>query len=259
MSVQELKKPVPPSVPRPSPFTFSDSSCLRICSARELCATPIWQGNRILDEKHKESIREEIGGNIRSLDQKLYHVVFYPCEEEGQYLGMKRRVIVDGQHRAAILNNYFFGARTEVPPADFNVLVVEKICESEAEIIDYFKILNHVKSIPWKEDPQMIANNFIRALEKEFNKGKQKLIRSSTHRPFLSVDRLRDEIVKRNFEGLSPEKFALLARQINTDLLQEARKKSNHEKMETRAIENGFMLALDDKLRWLDKIRGGSV
>jgi hypothetical protein len=68
-------------------------------------------------------------------------------------------------------------------------MVHEKTVDSESEAIEYFNAINNVK--PQQDnDPKMLANKYILALEKKF----VKLIRpegKATKRPFLSNDLLR--------------------------------------------------------------------
>ena len=71
--------------------------------------------------------------------------------------------IIDGQHRAKLLKKYFTNPESE----DFEVVVIEKECNNESEIIQLFKIINTTRSIQWKEDPVLVANKYIDVLLKE--------------------------------------------------------------------------------------------
>ena len=240
----EVKKGPPP--PRNTNLhTFSDGSILRKMSARDIVKIPIWHGNRILDEEHKKAISDSLKQGVKELDLKPFHVVSYPDEDDKTTIHYR---VVDGQHRVSLIR--------ESDQQDFDVLVVEKRCNSEHEVIDYFKILNHTKAIEWREDPAMVANYFVRALEKLFNpeKEKNKKIRQkSTHRPYLYVDTFRDELKKRKIglDGKTPEEFAQFAQEKNRALLE--RLGEGKDKTEKRALEMGFALALDPKYKWLDE------
>jgi hypothetical protein len=205
---------------------------------------PIWKGNRILNQEHKYSIQQSLKLGAKSLDLKPFHVVTYPVEdnETEEILSF----IVDGQHRHSIIK--------EAENQDFDVLVIEKRCESETEVVEYFKLLNHTRAIEWKEDPILMANRYIVALEKAFNTTKEKRIRvKSTHRPYLYVETLRDEFVKRKIghSGKTPEDFVRYAQSKNQEGLALLRSKLPRETMEERALSLDFCLALDPKFKWL--------
>jgi hypothetical protein len=224
---------------------FSDSSVLRKMPAKDLCKIPIWHGNRILNEEHKNSIAASIG-SIRSLDLKPFHLVTYPCEDEISTF------IVDGQHRVSILKDAFFNNHeTE----NFDVLVVEKSCASQAEVAAYFKMLNTTRAIEWKEDPKMLAGPYVTLFETAFNKDKKdkdKLVRAgTTKRPYMSVEKLREAIVKNIAHVMkkTPELFVEEAEVINKKWLSDA--SQCNDKLVQRAIALGFILACDDKFSWI--------
>lgn len=232
-----------PPPPKQYIHTFNDGSILRRISARDLVKIPIWKGNRILNQEHKQSILSSLKGGAKSLDLKPFHVVTYPVEEEEHEV---QSFIVDGQHRLSIIK--------EADNQDFDVLVIEKRCESESDVIDYFKLLNHTRAIEWKEDPILVANRYISALEKAFNVGKEKRLRQkSTHRPYLYIDNFRDELVKRKIghTGKTPEEFVTFAKQKNEEGLFVLKTKEKREAMEERALALEFSLAMDTKYKWL--------
>jgi hypothetical protein len=241
-----IRRVAPPPPPKAQLFTFSDGSILRKMAARDLVKIPIWKGNRILNQEHKESIAKSLKQGVKSLDLKPFHIVSYPVEDEEtpEILSF----VVDGQHRHSILK--------ETDGIDFDVLVVEKKCDSESEVVEYFKILNNTRAIEWKEDPIVVANRYIVALEKAFNTKKEKRIRvKSTHRPYLYVDTLRDELIKRKigFSGKTPEEFVLFAKRKNEEELLRIGEKPLREPMEERALGIQFCLALDPKCKWLNE------
>ncbi len=241
-----MRRTAPPPPPKAFLFTFSDGSILRKISARDLVKIPIWKGNRILDHVHKDAIAKSLKQGSKSLDLKPFHIVSYPVDEEDTTEILS--FVVDGQHRYSIIK--------ESDNQDFDVLVVEKKCESESEVIEYFKILNHTRAIEWKEDPIVVANRYVAALEKAFNTGKEKRIRTkATHRPYLYVDTLREEVKKRKigFSGKTPEDFVVFAKAKNEQELQRLRSKAPKETMEERAVALEFCLALDPKFKWLNE------
>lgn len=239
-----VRRVAPPPPPKPQLFTFSDGSILRKMPARDLIKIPIWKGNRILNLDHKDSIVKTLKNGVKSLDLKPFHIVSYPVEEDD--LEQTLSYVVDGQHRHSIIK--------ESETQDFDVLVIEKKCESETEVIEYFKILNHTRAIEWKEDPILLANKYIAALEKAFNIGKEKRIRhKATHRPYMYVETLREELLKRKIgcTGKTPEEFVLFAQKSNHTMLDSLKEKANREPMEERALNLEFCLALDTKYKWL--------
>ena len=241
---QPLRRVAPPPPPRHFLHTFTDGSILRKISARDLVKIPIWKGNRILSVEHKQSIASSLKQGVKSLDLKPFHVVSYPVEdnESEEILSF----IVDGQHRHSIIK--------EADTQDFDVLVIEKKCESESEVIEYFKLLNHTRAIEWKEDPILVANRFIGVLEKVFNVGKEKRIRQkATHRPYMYIETLREELVKRKIghSGKPLEDFIVFAKRKNEEGLVALRAKEKREAMEERALALEFSLAMDTKFKWL--------
>ena len=231
---------------------FSDHSILRKMTARDLIKVPIWNGNRILNEEHKQEIAAKIE-SIRSLDLKPFHLVTYPCEDEKGIEEIKT-FIVDGQHRVTILKEAYF----KNPEADnFDVLVVEKGCTSQAEVTAYFKLLNTTRSIDWKEDPIMLAAPYLNLFETTFNKDKkekEKLVRTgATKRPYLSIDKLREVIVKRitQVTKQTPQEFVEKAVEKNREWLEDATRCSDKDKSLERAITLKFILPQDDKFTWV--------
>ena len=234
-----MERKAPP--PRNHLHVFSDLSILRKMSARDFCKIEIWTGNRNLNEDHKNHIKSQLA-SIKSLDLKPFNLVTYPSDE-----GVKT-VIVDGQHRATILKEAFF---SNPDTENFDLLVIEKKCETQADVAVYFKILNNTKAIDFKEDPKMIAEPYVTALEKAFNLGKkdkQKLIRSGTKRPYLDIDKLRTAIIKRisKITLKTPEEIVEHAISKNREWLTNGN--SDNEKY----VALGFILAQDDKFNWLD-------
>ena len=160
--------------------TFSDRSVLVKMKAKELIGIPVWKGNRFIDLEHAERISSAIE-NVNNLDSTIFRVVKYI---DGT---VEQKYLVDGQHRQHVIKKYY--EEHYILPINFDVLVHEKTVDSEADAIEYFNAINNVK--PQQDnDPKMLANKYIVALEKKF----PKLIRpegKGTKRPFLSNDLLR--------------------------------------------------------------------
>ncbi len=240
----------PPPPPKNCLFQHSDGSKLNKMKVSQLIRFEIWHGNRILDTSHKEKIQKETEDNIKVLDSKPYHIVTYTEDtEEGP---KPKTVIVDGQHRVSILLERF---QSDSSVEDFDVLVVEKFCRNEKDVIEYFKLLNKIKAIPWKEDPKLIINNYIQALLDAFPKTEKVLFRPGRcQRPFVSLDKLREEALKRRLgqgKDDSIEEFIEKITAYNEEKLETLQIKENRDKLEDKAVELGFTLGLDLQYSWL--------
>jgi hypothetical protein len=204
-------------------------------TARELVAIPVWKGNRTLDVAHAKAIAAAVT-DIRTLDSG-YRIVNY-MEPDATGTPVRQSYLIDGQHRCHILRS--------ATALDFPVIVTEKDVASESDAIDFFNTINTVKPQQWSIDPALIVNLYIVELEKAF----PKMIRPSTHRPYLSVDRLREALKRLPLKAKAVTACVAKARAKNEVLLQDAIMRSNYDLVENkRAIANGFMLGLD--LGWV--------
>lgn len=249
---QARMRNAPPPPPRNCLFQFSDGSKLNKMKVSQLIRFEIWKGNRFLDKNHKDKIKNETKDNIRSLDLKPYHIVTYlEDSDEGP---KPKTVIIDGQHRVNVLLERIL---TDPQIDDFEVLVAEKFCQTESEVIEYFKVLNKTKAIPWKEDPNLIINNYIKALDKAFPKTDKALFRPGRcQRPFVSLEKLREEALKRRLgqgKDDSIEEFIERIVGYNETQLELLQMKENRDKLEDKAVELGFTLGLDAHYSWLSQ------
>ena len=242
------RPPPPPSHSRAILYIFYDKSIMRKMAVKDLIRIPIWKGNRVLCEDHKRQIQESLKDSVRPLELKPYHIITYPIEEDGRL--EQRSFIIDGQHRVSILRDAFHQTPEQ---ENFECIVIEKDCQTETEAIDYFRILNMTRAVEWKHDPNLLANAFVKAMENEFNAGKQRLIRpAGSHRPYMSAEKLREAILKMRFEeGKSVEEFIKKTRELNTNDVAHLKAVPQRTKMEQKAVELGFCLALDEKFKWL--------
>ena len=230
--------------------TFSDRSVLLKMKAKELVGIPVWKGNRFIDLEHANKIGSVIGDKIESLDQTMFKVVKY---KDGD---VEQKYLVDGQHRQYIIKKYY--EEYYILPTNFDVLVHEKTVDSEAEAIEYFNVINNTK--PQQDnDPKMLANKYILALEKKF----VKLIRpegKSTKRPFLSNELLRkvleqhSSILKQSNESI--EQFIKKVEAWNSKKIQEyelgcALVAAKEKTVLDSCLEKKFVLAFDSKLPWI--------
>jgi len=237
-----------------------DGSILKVISAKELVAIPIWNGNRIINQAHVDTLKASVKDNIKSLDFG-FRIVTYTVEDPNGLL-VKESKIIDGQHRHKVLTDYFQGYF----PEDFQVVVLEKEVISESEKITYFKQLNTQLPIAWKSDPAMVTNEYIKALESKFNTKKESMIRDkSTKRPYLSVEKVREEFLKIFKNGVASESaedikaFVDRVVALNDRLIQGADmailqggKKETMDIIQ-KAVAKKFMLAVDPKLKWISE------
>lgn len=236
-------------------FQYHDGSVLKQMQASQVADLEIWKGNRILDRAHCEAIRREIGDDVKRLDLKPFHIVKYMKEtEEGTTQLVKE--LVDGQHRATILREFFDQKGDTWEAYDFPVLVIIKCCANEQAIIEYFRLLNHTKAIEWKEDPNVVANRYLQALLNRFNSRTRSLIRQGkTRAPYVSVEAIREEMVRRRIgtsTNQTPEEYAEAIWKSHQAGLQELRELGAKTVAQTSALKAGCMLALFKTMDWLE-------
>lgn len=226
-------------------FTYSDESKLKTTNMKAFLSISNWRGNRHLDYTRVELLTKEVGDNIKSLDSG-YHVIKI-LEEDAA--GKSRHVmyLIDGQHRREVLLRYYASG---LCLEDFPVTYIEKVVDSESDAITHFNKINNTKPMRIEEDPRLIANRFVAALEKGFAKG---LIRSkTTRRPYLSADILREELEKYSkiLQSIDPAAFVEKVKLYNIKRLIEM----DIEKALGKAIpetykEKEFTLA--ENLKWV--------
>jgi len=250
--------------------TLNDGSILKLISAKEFVAIPIWNGNRIIDQAHVDTIKASIKDNIKALDFGFRIVTDVVTDPNG--LLVKESKIIDGQHRHRVLRDYFLENYFH---EDFQIVVLEKELTSESEKITYFKQLNTQLPIAWKSDPAMVTNEYIKALEAKFNTkkdpnntkkqpNKEDMIREPTKRPYLSVEKLREEFMRifkiKGVASESPEDINAFVERVialNERLIKESDmailqsgKKETIDIIQKAAAKK-FMLAVDTKLKWI--------
>lgn len=238
-------------------FEYHDGSVLKIMKASHVADLDIWKGNRIIDKLHCDAIRKEIGPNVRCLDLKPFHIVRYMKEvEPGRTEHVKE--IVDGQHRTCIIKEFFESKGVDWKDYDFDVLVIIKCCKDEQAIIDYFRMLNTTKSIEWQEDPNMVANRYLEALLRRFNRSSKQFIRpGKTRAPYVGIDAVREEIVRRRV-GIatkqSPVEWADTIWRAHQEGLAELREAGAVTIGQQSALKAGCVLALFKNMDWLEPV-----
>jgi hypothetical protein len=229
-------------------------------SARQLITYTPWKGNRILDTKHKESIKASLRGRYNLLDH-WFKLISIPESDAGGNV-TEKIYIIDGQHRAEVLREAFI---SDPAMEDFHVVVSIKKVDNETEAIAYFRTLNHAKPIDWKTDPNMIINEYIEALAKAFAQTRRtSFIRSDTKFPYLSFKVLRTALEKEHERlPLSElkddiEQFVERVTEWNTANITETTPSSASKKEQERrekAVATGFMLAVDPSCEWIQACR----
>lgn len=228
-----------------------DGSVVQLLSAKDLVRLKSWNGNRILDTAHVQKIKESVGEDIKRLDFGYRIVTFDETDAGGHTVKVSQ--IIDGQHRHAVLREHF---ENELFADDFPVIVIVKQVQSETDAIQYFQDCNNTKAIVYS-DPNLTVNEYIKHLEKAFNVKGTMIRKGNTNRPYLSVEKLREALMKRIalLDIKHAAGFALRASDLNTKLVKNIDigvLGVKEQDLYVRAGKAGFMLAFDTKLRWID-------
>jgi hypothetical protein len=242
--------------------TLHDGSVLRTMTVRELMTYSPWQGNRILDHGHVDSLEKALNGHVELLDSGYKLIIMRELDASDTII--ENKYIIDGQHRAEVLKRAF---KNNPFLDDFEVCVSEKRVSGEAEAIAYFRSLNHAKPIEWKMDPKLIVNKYVEALEKSCMQTKRaSFIRTDTKFPYLSSSVLRSALEKEHArQQLSDDdadvtKFVENVLEWNKTILLEpissTLPKKTRERLE-KGISLGFVLAVDPACAWIRINRGG--
>jgi hypothetical protein len=231
-------------------FTYNDGSKLYSVAAKWIATIDVWEGNRVLDESHVESLARTIK-NPQDI-QGPFSVVEYPDDE-----GLPQRKLIDGQHRQAVLKRSFDSAGA---PADFPVLARRYQIADHAAAIAIFQQINNAKPMEYKGSPTERLHEFVEAARRQFIsdrvKGNAFLLRPSTSRPYLSMSDLEAAIKRYAIHeraDLSPKEFVEHMEGMN-EFYAEDLSRIPHGFTATslnKAAELGFYLGLDPKCTWL--------
>jgi hypothetical protein len=229
-------------------FTYNDGSKLYSVAAKWLTSLDVWEGNRVLDESHVESLASTIK---KPQDiQGPFSVVEYPDDD-----GRPQRKIIDGQHRQAVLKRYFM---TEAD--DFPVLARRYQIADHAAAIAIFQQINNAKPMEYKGSPTERLHEFVEAARRHFisdhTKGNAFLIRQSTSRPFLSIGDLEAAIKRYAIHeraDLGPKEFVEHMEGMNEFYAEDLSRipRGFTAVSLNKAAELGFYLGLDPKCTWL--------
>lgn len=248
-------------------YTFRDGSKMIAVSARWMIANvPAWEGQRILQLDHVSKLRASIH-NPKDLEGPYVIVVLKG--EEGQGQG-PRWGIVDGQHRAEVLREWF---QTQSLSTDFEVLVRLKECASDLEVIKLFRTINTQKPMDYQLSPVEKQHELVRLLVAEYqrkDKGHKltEMIRSGAkQRPFLATEVLLQHLKGRRFFSTdspgtcekTPHEIADRVIAWNTEKVANpdtylASLKGLTSSLMAKATAYGFYLGLDPNVGWLAAI-----
>lgn len=236
-------------------FQYNDGSTLKLMKASQIATLEVWKGNRIIDMEHRDAIRKAIGDDVKRLDLKPFHIIRYMKEfEDGKIEHV--RELVDGQHRASILREFFDSKGDTWEKYDFDVLAIIKCCTDEQSIITYFRVLNHTKAIEWQEDLNLAVNRYLDALLRRFNRPYKQLMRQGkTRAPYVGIDAIREEMLRRRIPTkiqLSPEDYADAIWNAHQKGLAELREAGATQPNQVAALKANCILALFKKMDWLE-------
>jgi hypothetical protein len=236
-------------------FQYHDGSVLKLMKASQIATLDVWKGNRIIDIDHRNAIQTAIGNDVKRLDLKPFHIVRYMKERDDGIVEYVKE-LVDGQHRASILQEFFESKGDTWEQHDFDVLAIIKCCTDEQSIITYFRMLNHTKAIEWQEDPNLAVNRYLHALLNRFNRPYKSLIRQGkTRAPYVGIDAIREEMLRRRIHTkiqLSPEDYADAIWNAHQKGLAELREANPSQPNQVAALKAGCILALFKRMDWLE-------
>jgi hypothetical protein len=230
-------------------FTYTDGSTLWSVSARWLIDIPVWEGNRVMDNKHLADLTAAIT-DPRQI-QGLFSIVEYVAED-----GTRQRKIVDGQHRQAVL------AASISDSSDWPVLVRRYTVTDHTAVVTIFQQINHAKPMEYRGSPTERLHDIVRAMTREFIGEKAKgglvaLIRNGCNRPALNIEHLEKAIKSYRLQertDLTPHDIIEHARKMNGLYAEDPARipmAPVSVSIMDKAIEYGFYLGLDPKCSWL--------
>lgn len=239
-------------------FKYTDGSTLHSISARRLSTFPAWEGNRILDEAHVAALQASIVDPTHI--QGPFTVVDYTSETKP---GTKEYRILDGQHRAAVLQRHFT-AHPDAP--DFPVLARRYMDTDYTTAVSLFKQINTAKPMTYTGSETERIHAITSAFEKSFigaRKSGEKLflVRPTCNRPFLSIEVLTANLRLygiHNRTDITPAQIVEHAQKLNAFYAEDPAGRvptTVSSTMMDRAEEYGFFLGLDPKSTWLLPLR----
>jgi hypothetical protein len=236
---------------------YNDGSKLVRMSVHTLLATPIWCGNRIIDMAHVQAIKDAITADdtsVRSLDSGYKIITFTEDDAAGKPVEARR--IIDGQHRVEVIRGLLQLCD------DFTVTATIKNVESESDAVDYFNKINNSKPIHYEEDPKLVVQRYMKALDESFPKKAKFFREAKTRRPYVQKAELIDALVKHanQLRKIKPDAFAKHVVNWNVRHLEEIKlepaivKVVKDAGIKTHAVEIKFALGLDTRFKWIEEV-----
>lgn len=237
--------------------TYNDGSKLVRMSVHTLLSTPIWCGNRIIDMAHVQAIKDAIcitATSICALDSGYKLITFMEEDAAGKPIEVRR--IIDGQHRIEVI-------RALLPLCDdFIITATVKHVESEADAVDYFNTINNSKPIQYEEDPKVVVQRYMKALDESFPKKAKFFREAKTRRPYVQKSELIQVLVKyaNQLRKHKPDVFAKEVLAWNVKHLKELELEELMEGsvkdagIKGHAVEIKFALGIDTHFKWIEQV-----
>ena len=234
---------------------YNDGSILYKTTIQVILEIPVWKGNRIMDREHAKKISMEIK-DIKTLDSGYHTIVYNELDAVGNII--QQRYLIDGQHRAEVIRQSIHIQReiTGVHiPTHFTATLKEKFVENESEAIEYFNRINNTKPIHYNEDPSLITNKIITALESQFNKmkGFPMIRQAKTKRPFLFIDDVRTALlpIAHTFTNAKITEFINHVIRWNTNMCNSYEVNTNNDSIAEKCYKIQFFLAYSHTFTWI--------
>lgn len=250
--------------------SYGDGSELIAISARWLLRCPPWEGQRTIDTNHVRKLSKTIQ-HAKELEGP-YTVAVIPPEHSiiGDMSDLPRISIVDGQHRAEVLREWFL---TQPQSYDFMVVVRLVTCTNDMMVIDLFRKINTVKPMQYEMSPEEKQHELVKLLcanyqRKDTGHKLTEMIRTGAkQRPFLATELLLNELRVRRFfhpesasATMTPQEVADAIQAWNVEQVADPDAyirtvKGITPAMKAKAIMYNFFLGLDPRLQWLSALR----
>jgi hypothetical protein len=134
--------------------------------------------------------------------------------------------------------------------------------ESESDAVDYFNTINNSKPIQYEEDPKVVVQRYMKALDESFPKKSKFFREAKTRRPYVQKSELINALVKHvnQLRKHKPDAFAKDVISWNVRHLKEIEleewMKDNvkDQSIKKHAVEIKFALGLDTRFKWIEQV-----
>lgn len=237
---------------------YADGTELVRTTMQRILRTPVWHGNRILDVKHVQEIKDSLKASERTilnLDSGYHIVIFNEIDAVG--VAVQQSYLIDGQHRRAVVES-------ELPLFDdFDVTCSITRVQNESDAISKFNEINSSKPIKFSEDIAQITNRYIQKIVQMYGTKKLNYVRNGkTTRPYCSVDDIRTCFLayEKDVRACpSVEHFMKKLEKWNSNRLTEieleisgiSTRPVKDTNIKERALKMGWTLGIDYQFRWI--------